>query len=46
MKVALPQYDVNYKIMQWKYDKSKACHDDDGGCVEKTKKEKVSHRRG
>ena len=37
MKVALPQYDVNYKIMQWKYDKSKACHDDDdddgGSCM-------------
>ena len=23
--------DVNYMIMQWQYDKSKVCHDDDGG---------------
>ena len=23
------KYDVNYKIMQWQYDKSKVCHDDD-----------------
>ena len=30
------KYDVNYKIMQWQYDKSKACHDDDddgGSCM-------------
>ena len=27
--------DVNYKIMQWLYDKSNVCHDDDGGsCME------------
>ena len=25
------KYDVNYMIMQWQYDKSKVCHDDDGG---------------
>ena len=25
------KYDVNYKIMQWQYDKSNACHADDGG---------------
>ena len=25
------KYDVNYKIMQWPYAKSNACHDDDGG---------------
>jgi len=25
------KYDVNYKTMQWQYDKSNACHDDDGG---------------
>ena len=23
------KYDVNYMIMQWKYDKSNVCHDDD-----------------
>ena len=23
------KYDVNYMIMQWQYDKSKVCHDDD-----------------
>ena len=23
------KYDVNYKIMQWQYDKSNVCHDDD-----------------
>ena len=23
------EYDVNYMIMQWQYDKSKVCHDDD-----------------
>ena len=23
------KYDLNYKIMQWQYDKSKVCHDDD-----------------
>ena len=26
-----PKYDVNYMIMQWQYDKSNVCHDDDGG---------------
>ena len=25
------KYDVNYMIMQWQYDKSNVCHDDDGG---------------
>ena len=25
------KYDVKYMIMQWQYDKSNACHDDDGG---------------
>ena len=25
------KYDVNYMIMQWQYDKSNACHDDDDG---------------
>ena len=25
------KYDVNYMIMQWQYDKSKVCHDDDDG---------------
>ena len=25
------KYGVNYKIMQWQYDKSHVCHDDDGG---------------
>ena len=40
------KYDVNYMIMQWQYDKSNVCHDDDeqnggnavigryGGCFE------------
>ena len=23
------KYDVNYMIMQWQYDKSNVCHDDD-----------------
>ena len=23
------KYDVNYMIMQWQYDKSKVCHDDE-----------------
>ena len=31
------KYDVNYMIMQWQYDKSKVCHDDDkrngGSCM-------------
>ena len=26
------KYDVNYKIMQWQYDKSNVCHDD-GSCM-------------
>ena len=25
------KYDVNYMTMQWQYDKSNVCHDDDGG---------------
>ena len=25
------KYDVNYMIMQWQYDKSNVCHDDDDG---------------
>ena len=25
------KYDVNYKIMQWQYDKSKVCHDERNG---------------
>ena len=30
------KYDVNYMIMQWQYDKSNVCHDDDddGSCME------------
>ena len=28
-----PKYDVNFMIMQWQYDKSNVCHDDDGGCM-------------
>ena len=28
------KYDVNYMIMQWQYDKSNVCHDDnDGSCM-------------
>ena len=27
------KYDVNYMIMQWKYDKSNVCHDGDGSCM-------------
>ena len=29
-----PKYDDNYMTMQWQYDKSKVCHDeDDGSCM-------------
>ena len=28
------KYDVNYMIMQWQYDKSNVCHNnDDGSCM-------------
>ena len=29
------KYDVNYMIMQWQYDESNVCHDDenDGSCM-------------
>ena len=29
--VALPQYYVNYMIMQWQYDKSNVCHAERNG---------------